>query len=236
MVMLPENNPDKIFHMFTIWFYLTLILAVFQWLSRWFNWKKVYIFTKPGTLISLIVWSLQISSWQGGMIWFGLALIFSLAGDILLMLPARYFLSGLAAFLTAHVLYIIGLNPGFPRFNLPILLTALVLLIFDFFWIRKFYSRLKKKAYSRLFRVPTVIYSLVISLMLFSAVITLFRPEWAHPADFLIASGAVLFTCSDTILAYNRFFYELKKGNFWIMLTYHLGQILLISGAILQFS
>ena len=140
--------------MLTFWFYLTLILAVFQWLSRWFNWKKVYILTKPGTLISLIIWSLQISGWRGGMIWFGFALVFSLAGDILLMLPPRYFLSGLAAFLTAHVLYIIGLNPGLPRFNLPIFLTAAVLLIFDFFWIRKFYSRLKKKAYSRLFRIP----------------------------------------------------------------------------------
>ena len=222
--------------MFTFWFYLTLVLAVFQWLSRWFSWKKVYFVTKPGTLVSLIIWSLQASHWQGGMLWFGLALVFSLIGDILLMLPPRFFLAGLAAFLGAHLLYILGLNPSFPYLNLPILLTAMVLLTFDFFWIRKFYSRLKKKAYSRLFRIPTVLYSLVISFMLFSALITLFRPEWTHPADFLIASGAVLFTCSDTILAYNRFFYEIKKGNFWIMLTYHLGQILLIVGAILQFT
>ena len=221
--------------MLTFWFYLTLILAVFQWLSRWFNWKKVYIVTKPGTLISLIIWSFQISHWQGKIIWFGLALVFSLAGDIFLMLPPRFFLAGLAAFLSAHVLYIVGLNPVLPALNLPILLTALIILIYDFFWIRKFYSRLKKKAYSRLFRIPTVIYSLVISLMLFSAIITLFRPDWTHPAAYLAASGGALFICSDTILAYNRFFYEIKKGNFWIMLTYHLGQILLVSGAILQF-
>ena len=39
----------------------------------------------------------------------------SLAGDVLLLVPGpRFFMLGLAAFLLAHVCYIVGLNPTLP--------------------------------------------------------------------------------------------------------------------------
>src|SRR5512144_421577 len=49
--------------------------------------------TKPGTLILLIAWFTQIGDWRGGLLWFGLGLVFSLAGDVLLHLPGKFFRS-----------------------------------------------------------------------------------------------------------------------------------------------
>ena len=40
--------------------------------------------------------------------WFVAALVFSLAGDVLLMLPREQFVAGLSAFLVAHLCYIVG--------------------------------------------------------------------------------------------------------------------------------
>lgn len=40
------------------------------------------------------------------------ALLFSLAGDVFLMLPGNYFIPGLASFLVAHVFYIALFRQG----------------------------------------------------------------------------------------------------------------------------
>ena len=42
--------------------------------------------------------------------WFGIALVLSLLGDIFLLFPFRLFIAGLVAFSLAQIFYIIGLN------------------------------------------------------------------------------------------------------------------------------
>jgi uncharacterized membrane protein YhhN len=71
--------------------------------------------------------------------------------------------------------------------------------------------------------------------MLFSALMTLFRTDWASIPAYLVSLGAVLFVTSDVVLAWNKFVSPIRRGRLILMVTYHLGQIALIAGAVGQF-
>ena len=217
------------------WLISALALAVLHWISRWHQWRWVYTITKPAVLIAVIIWSFDASGWQGEMIWFGLALVFSLVGDVILLLPPKFFLGGLATFLIAHILYIIGLNLKPLPINLVVFFLFAGLFLLDMVFMRRVRRGLKLKAFSSFLQIPVQIYSVVIGLMLFSALLTLMRPEWSLVAALWMSGGAVLFVVSDFLLAFDRFFKKIPKGPFWIMIAYHLGQIAITTGALMNF-
>jgi uncharacterized membrane protein YhhN len=66
---------------------------------------------KPGALAALIGVAIALDPTQGDTRqWFVVALMLSLAGDVLLMLPSDRFVAGLTSFLLAHIAYVIGLT------------------------------------------------------------------------------------------------------------------------------
>ncbi len=83
--------------------------------------------------------------------------------------------------------------------------------------------------------IPVVVYGTVITLMLLSAILTIYRTDWKTSASGLVSLGAILFYFSDIILAWNKFVKPIKNGRLVNMVTYHLGQIALITGVIVQF-
>jgi alkenylglycerophosphocholine hydrolase len=92
---------------------LVFALGVFgvfmlDWLAVGFNWIKIERVTKPLAMILVILWTIAAAGWsmQSMLVLLLLAQLFGLAGDILLMLPSRWFLIGLGAFLVGHLLYI----------------------------------------------------------------------------------------------------------------------------------
>ncbi len=190
-------------------------------------------FFKPATLIALIAWFSLSAGWQGGHLWFGLALVFSLVGDILLELPERYFLSGLVAFLAAQILYIVAFNQSRLVFHpLALLIIALV----AFIGVRIFIlirSGLVRTDAGRTMLLPVVVYTLAICLMLISAWLCLLRPSWPSEAALVAGAGASLFFASDSTLAYTRYVSKIPHGDLVVMVTYHLGQIAIIAGVIL---
>jgi uncharacterized membrane protein YhhN len=80
------------------------------------------------------------------------------------------------------------------------------------------------------------LYATFISLMLFSALMTLFRTDWLSSPAYLVSFGAVLFVASDIVLAWDKFVNPVRRGRLVVMMTYHLGQFALIAGAVGQFS
>jgi uncharacterized membrane protein YhhN len=82
---------------------------------------------------------------------------------------------------------------------------------------------------------PVIVYSLLISLVLYAAMSTIFDPEWKTSAAFFVSLGAFLFYISDLILAWNKFVAPVKNAGLLNILTYYLGQIGLIAGVISQF-
>ncbi len=222
--------------MLTPLFWLALVVAVVDWIASWKGWKRVRYVSKPGAMLLLIAWFGQVGHWQGPLVWFGLALVLSLAGDALLMLPERFFLFGLVAFLTAHIFYVVGLN----ILPLPIrwegLAAALVVAALGVSMFRYIRRGLLKREGGQAMIAPVMVYSAVISLMLISALLNFWRPGLPLQAAVFAAAGAALFYISDSLLATNRFVARVPAGDFWVMLTYHLGQFGLAIGALLAFS
>jgi uncharacterized membrane protein YhhN len=66
--------------------------------------------SKPGVTLALLAWLVSVGGWQGHLVWFAIGMAFSLAGDILLVLPKEQLISGIAAFLLAQIAYTIGFN------------------------------------------------------------------------------------------------------------------------------
>jgi len=141
---------------------------------------------------------------------------------------------GLIAFLVAHVAYLIGFNTPFPEtpgiwaFGIAIVvgLSAVRLL-------RRIVAGVRTKQ-ARLV-TPVIIYSTVITLMLLSALFTLFRPDWNSSSAYLVSLGAFLFYLSDIILAWNKFVAPIKNGRMLNIGLYHLGQIAIVAGVAMQF-
>jgi uncharacterized membrane protein YhhN len=212
-----------------------LIFMALDWLAVGRGWKRLEYFAKPAAMVALLAWlalnSAAASGWPPALGWFAAGLVCSLAGDVLLMLSERYFLAGLIAFLAAHLAYIIGLNAGGLMPIEGLLLVPMALIGGWLVW--KVGGALEAHGRHKLV-APVTLYTLVISLMVVSAVATLFRPVSPMGAA-QIAVGAILFFFSDAVLAWDRFVAPVRDGKLLVIMAYHLGQMVLVAGVALLY-
>jgi uncharacterized membrane protein YhhN len=161
-------------------------------------------------------------------------LVFSLLGDVSLLFPERLFVPGLAAFLLAHILYIVGFNQSPLVLQLPQMLAVLALAVGGFvLMFSRLWPGLAHIEGGRRMLLPVIFYSVTISLMVVSAWLCLFRPAWPVNAALAAGLGALLFFFSDSLLAYNRYVRKTAHHNLLVMSAYHLGQIGIVAGVIL---
>jgi uncharacterized membrane protein YhhN len=133
---------------------------------------------KPAVMIALFIWLWTSAGLNGALLWFGLGILLSLAGDVLLMISLdRLFKAGLIAFLFAHVAYVIGFNTPFPVLSTWGFILAFMIGISSVRIIRRIVDPLHSKGQAGL-RIPILIYALVISLMLLSAMLKLTDTSW----------------------------------------------------------
>ena len=211
------------------------IFAGLESLALYKSWHKLEYFVKPAVMVCLFIWLVSTAGLQGALLWFGIGIIFSLMGDIILLFIDRFFMFGLIAFLLAHIFYLVGFNVPLPEslgiwaFGVTIVigLGAVRLLRRIVDGVRKTQPRLV---------MPVIVYSTVITLMLLSALLTLYRPEWASAPAYLVSFGAFLFYVSDIILAWNKFITPIKYGRMLNIGIYHLAQIAIVVGVAMQFS
>lgn len=160
--------------------------------------------------------------------WIAAALIFSIAGDSLLMFANKnelFFMLGLCSFLLAHIFYIVcfhniktkeGINGKWQ--------VAILVVVYYFFLLNFLIPFLGGMKY------PVIVYGLVISFMLLVAM-HLYDLKDNHTARFIL-TGAILFVVSDSILAINKFYKPYAWASWAIMLTYLLAQWMLVKGTI----
>jgi uncharacterized membrane protein YhhN len=213
----------------------SFISAVINWLSvlleiRWLE----YIF-KPLTLILLILWFyIKLPPEKPVLAWLIIAgLVFSLLGDIFLVLPGNWFLAGLIAFLIAHISYTFGFNVGGVQVQLPSLLIALIILAIA----TPLYVQLRnglRASGSEGLLLPVTMYVIIISIMVWSAGGSFFRDDWQRQAALLITLGAGFFFLSDAILAWNRFVESIPHGSLFVIVNYHIAQYLITFGVLVQ--
>jgi uncharacterized membrane protein YhhN len=168
---------------------------------------------KPGALAALVGVAVlvdpTIPARRG---WFVGALVFSLVGDVLLMLPRDLFVAGLASFLVGHVAYVIGLTRHGGTLGATLASAAVVAVIGAVIG-RRILGAVRATAPPM--TGPVGAYMVVISIMVATA---------GASGNVLAAGGAALFYVSDASIAWDRFVRPWSWARTWIMVTYHLGQ------------
>jgi len=214
---------------------LAIIFAGLESLALYKGIRKLEFVAKPAVMVCLFIWLTTTAGLQGALLWFGIGILFSLAGDIALIFIDRFFIVGLVAFLLGHVAYLIGFNIPLPQaVTFWSIGFAIVIGLGSVRVLRRIVESLHAKGQSRLV-IPVIVYSVVITLMLLAAMLTLFRPDWDATAALLVSFGAALFYFSDIILAWNRFVNPIKNGRMLNIGMYHIAQIMIVLGVALQF-
>jgi uncharacterized membrane protein YhhN len=178
------------------------------------GWRRLEVVLKPLTTLLLLV----VVGWPGSAFarFVVAGLLLSTVGDIALLgQNNREFLIGLAAFLLAHVAYVIAFV-GVAVWSAPVAVVAILAALSTTMVLRAIW-----KGAAGL-HLPTVAYGAVISAMVVSAAATVGgRLVWGSAA----AVGAVLFYTSDTCLALHRFRRPIPHVAIATMGIYWLGQI-----------
>jgi uncharacterized membrane protein YhhN len=216
---------------------LSLVFAILNWIAVYDAYKvnrPLEIIAKPAMIVCLLLYFLAARGPAPALTWFGLAILFSALGDIFLLLPGNWLMAGLFAFLLTHICYTIGFNTPLPQLTAWSLLFALTYTLMATRVYRRIAAALTRKGLQNL-KAPILAYVIAITLMLLSATLTLSRPDWKPLPAAMVFLGAGLFFLSDINQALYRFEAPTQRGRFIIMLTYQLGQIGLVAGAILQF-
>lgn len=223
---------------------LVLILAIVDWIAAERKIKPLEYFAKPATMLALLWWVWQSVGMGGSMLWFTIGMIFCLIGDVFLMIPRNMFIFGLVSFLIGHTFYILGLNNTPPFINMvglflllvlekPLAIIVLLFLLICLIWLyHKLSVGLAARGLKKL-KIPVFIYAIVISLMAYSALMTWYRAGWPITAALSASIGALLFYISDSILGWDRFYKPISHARLRTMVTYHLGQIGIITGAMM---
>ena len=195
----------------------TAAFAVLDWIAVARRHKPLEYAAKPATMLALIVVAATIEpSSDVQRFTFVVALAFSLVGDIFLMVPGDRFIGGVAAFLVAHLAYIVGFRVV-ETSPIGLAIGAVVVVVFVATIGIRILNAVKE-ADERLV-TPVSAYVAVISVMVASAVAT------RNP---LAIVGAMTFMASDTLIAWNRFVQPLAWAGVAIMVTYHAGQAMLV--------
>jgi len=213
---------------------VTGLVAILDWLAVWQGWRRVGYLAKPLTIVLLFIWLVIRTRLQGSALLFGIGLLFSLAGDVFLMFSPRFFMAGLFSFSLVHMAYLVGFLTPIPSGGyIGVLALGLVIAGGATFVMRRITAAQISRGVAKLAR-PTMFYGLLISLMLLSALWTLFRPDWGTRNAMLVSLGALLFYSSDLTNAWIRFVNPVRSGRVIVMITYHAGQMLLIVGLVLN--
>jgi len=165
-----------------------------------------------------------------------IGLFFSFLGDTFLMFretgarSQQFFLLGLGSFLITQLLYFIAFwkqsdGMGFIRKNPWIALLFLAFLTGN--------STFLLPDLPSAFKIPVLVYSTVITLMVLSC--TNLYQTIPNAIFVLLITGVLLFMCSDTLIGLNQFKKEAIQIPFprlSIMLTYIVAQWLIVKGSI----
>jgi uncharacterized membrane protein YhhN len=185
------------------------------------DYRMIYVF-KPLTM-GLIILSLWIFGSFNEIYHYLLlvGLLFSLLGDVFLMLKNRKFSAGLISFLIGHCFYIAAFSTQLayePSLNIYLIFVFSGMSVF--FWLSNNLGQ---------YLLPVAIYTAVISIMSIMAVSMYL--EIPNTLTLAAAIGAILFQFSDSILAINKFKQPFKSAQPIILSSYYVAQMMITYSA-----
>jgi uncharacterized membrane protein YhhN len=202
---------------------LPATLAPVDWYAVARGDRRTETWAKPAVLLALIVAALVLGATDSRPgLWLLGALALGLVGDVFLLGDSDIrFRLGLAAFLIGHLGYVacfakLGLDPGAWAW------VAWVVLLICLLVTRQVPAATYMRGGAAL-AAPVALYTVVIGAMLILAFDT---------GEPLIAVGATVFAASDSILAVDRFVQPRPWAHVVVMVTYHVGQALIVAGVL----
>lgn len=209
-------------------FYLLLIILIIV-LQIYCPDNIIYGFSKGALMTSLLLAFLvdtrgisTVLKWTASV-----AIIFSLAGDILLLPAIDDFLLGLLCFLAVHILFITCfLRVDFRPLAVPFIRRhpwSIFMMILYGGWM---FLQLRKGADDLAWAI--LIYILAIAVMTLTAL----NREGTVPRKSYrnVAWGALFFVISDSVLAWSRFVRPIDLAPIWILSSYGIAQLLIVTG------
>ncbi len=198
-------------------------LALTDWVAVARRDARTESWAKPATLVALLVVAAVLgAAGSTAGTWLLVALAFGTLGDVALLGDSETrFRAGVAAFLVGHLAYLacfatLGLpRPGWAWLVLAVLVVTTVA-------TRGVVPATHAQGGLAL-SAPVAVYTLVIGAMLVTAWFT---------GEPLIALGATVFVASDSTLSIDRFVRPLPAGHLVVMVTYHVGQALVVLGVL----
>jgi sterol desaturase/sphingolipid hydroxylase (fatty acid hydroxylase superfamily)/uncharacterized membrane protein YhhN len=183
-----------------------------------------YFFFKPAVMLIAILFIAVRAYLQRARgrfdAYLALALVFSLCGDVYLMLPGDYFIPGLASFLVAHCFYIAVFRQGqrwFPNRTALVSTLTTGAAMFAVLW-----SGLG----APVLKVAVAAYVTVIALMAAQAIGRASTLRTHHAR--WVAVGACFFMLSDALIAVNKFLAPVPLASLWVLVTYYAAQMLML--------
>ncbi len=202
---------------------LPAVLALLDWYAVARGDRRLETWAKPATLAALLVAAVVLGATEDAAgRWLLVALAFGLLGDVALLGDSLgRFKAGVAAFLVGHLAYLLCFATlGLPR---PGWSWAVVVVLLATVVATRDVAPATHRQGGASLSVPVVVYTLVIGAMLVCA---WFTGEW------LVALGATVFVVSDATLSVDRFVRPLPHAHLVVMVTYHVGQALIVAGVL----
>jgi len=208
------------------------LVSLINWVSAWQLRMIPYYITKPIVLIGLILFMVLRAPITPARLPFLLGLFFSLLGDVFLIpRGTRWFLVGMGAFSVAQLMYIWGFNTSMPP--VPVLVVGLVALLVGVILIHLLVNRFSGSSSVNKAILPFMKgYGALLLAMVMSALLCLARPAWSDWAAVMAGIGGVLFFLSDGMIALDKLDRRLPQYRFWIIVTYHSAQFLIVAAVI----
>jgi uncharacterized membrane protein YhhN len=202
---------------------LPALFAAADWYAVARDDRRTELWAKPATLASLILTAVVLGATGTTAGWWLLgALVLGLFGDVALLgKSVSRFQAGLAAFLVGHLCYLLCFAVlGLPRpwWSWAALVVLAAVLVATRQVVPATY-----RSDGLALALPVAAYSLVIGAMLVLAWLT---------GEPLVALGATVFVVSDATLALDRFVRPLPRAHLVVMVTYHVGQALIVAGVL----
>jgi uncharacterized membrane protein YhhN len=214
---------------------LTVLAAVIDWIGVGTRHPWLEYTGKPLTMVFLIAW-LILGAGAGDAftlptVLILAALLLSLAGDILLMLPSGSFSAGLVLFLLAHLSFIAAFTWGRERLVPGEWLVAACIAILLALLLPPVRAGLRRSGRPNLV-IPVAIYAVVLGAMLWSSVDTLLHPSWLAAGAAWLAFGGLAFFASDVSLVWDRYVAPLPGRRVTTHVLYHVAQFALTFGVL----
>lgn len=212
----------------SLFFVTTIVELVFAFLVK----EKARKIVKPFCLLFLVIPTIIVLP-NHPFIYVGL--IFGLLGDIILISKKKaMFFLGTISFLIEHILFIVEFFVTF----FPLLDVSLPYWVFIIYGI--IYLLLviifAKRIIKMVKNLPIAIFGLnymiiIIMLIAISLTATIYQYQYIIITLF----GYIIFFVSDTILTLATFSKDIKRRDFYIMLTYLIAQFLIVFGFALTY-